>query len=51
MIYMLVVYILIINMVIAMMGNTYQLINDTTKEYLRQWAQVVLAIEHSISPS
>ena len=48
-VYMLIVFILLINMLIAMMGQTYQLVNDTEKEYLRQWAHVVLVIEHSVS--
>lgn len=48
--YMLIVYIMLINMLIAMMGNTYQQINDTEKEYLRQWAQVILGIEYSVAP-
>ena len=49
MLFMLLVTVILLNMLIAMMGNTYHLVNDTNREYWRQWAQVVLAIEHSMS--
>ncbi|XP_066276923.1 transient receptor potential cation channel subfamily V member 5-like isoform X2 [Branchiostoma lanceolatum] len=47
--YMGLVTILLINMLIAMMGNTYQSIQETRKEWLRQWAQIVLVMEQSLS--
>ncbi|XP_067949715.1 transient receptor potential cation channel subfamily V member 5-like [Watersipora subatra] len=48
--YMILVTLLLINMLIAMMGNTYTLVNETQKEWLRQWAHIVLAIEQTVSP-
>lgn len=36
MIYMIMVTLLLVNMLIAMMGNTYQLVNETQKEWFRQ---------------
>ena len=48
--YMVLVTLLLINMLIAMMGNTYTLVNETQKEWLRQWAHIVLAIEQTVSP-
>ncbi|XP_035674128.1 transient receptor potential cation channel subfamily V member 5-like [Branchiostoma floridae] len=47
--YMSLVTILLINMLIAMMGNTYTSIQETRKEWLRQWAQIVLIMEQSLS--
>ena len=35
-IYMILVTLLLVNMLIAMMGNTYQLVNETQKEWFRQ---------------
>ncbi|XP_067949718.1 transient receptor potential cation channel subfamily V member 5-like [Watersipora subatra] len=49
--YMVLVTLLLINMLIAMMGNTYTLVNETQKEWLRQWAHIVLAIEQTVSPT
>ncbi|KAK3576059.1 hypothetical protein CHS0354_018328 [Potamilus streckersoni] len=48
-IYMIMVTLLLVNMLIAMMGNTYQLVNETQKEWFRQWAKIVLVIEQSVS--
>ena len=36
MVYMIMVTLLLVNMLIAMMGNTYQLVAETQKEYFRQ---------------
>ncbi|XP_048584484.1 transient receptor potential cation channel subfamily V member 6 [Nematostella vectensis] len=41
---------LIVNMLIAMMGNTYQSVSETKKEWTRQWAQIVLDIERMLTP-
>ncbi|XP_062582287.1 transient receptor potential cation channel subfamily V member 5-like isoform X4 [Saccostrea cucullata] len=49
MIYMIMVTLLLVNMLIAMMGNTYQLINETQKEWFRQWAKIVLVVEQSVT--
>ncbi|XP_022322064.1 transient receptor potential cation channel subfamily V member 5-like isoform X3 [Crassostrea virginica] len=49
MIYMIMVTLLLVNMLIAMMGNTYQLVNETQKEWFRQWAKIVLVVEQSVS--
>ncbi|XP_039294206.1 transient receptor potential cation channel subfamily V member 5 [Nilaparvata lugens] len=49
-IYMVIVAILLINMLIAMMGNTYQKIAETKNEWQRQWARIVLVVERGVSP-
>ncbi|XP_048774116.2 transient receptor potential cation channel subfamily V member 5-like isoform X10 [Ostrea edulis] len=49
MIYMIMVTLLLVNMLIAMMGNTYQLVNETQKEWFRQWAKIVLVVEQSVT--
>ncbi|XP_070540761.1 transient receptor potential cation channel subfamily V member 5-like isoform X2 [Ptychodera flava] len=49
-IYMILVTLLLINMLIAMMGNTYTMIAETRKEWLRQWAKIVLVIEQALTP-
>jgi hypothetical protein len=38
---MIMVTLLLVNMLIAMMGNTYQLVNETQKEWFRQVTQLV----------
>uniref|UniRef100_A0A0N5BMZ9 Ion_trans domain-containing protein n=1 Tax=Strongyloides papillosus TaxID=174720 RepID=A0A0N5BMZ9_STREA len=38
------------NLLIAMLTRTYESIVNTRKEYKRQWAQVILALETSLSP-
>ncbi|XP_013397110.1 transient receptor potential cation channel subfamily V member 5 [Lingula anatina] len=48
-VYMVLVTVLLVNMLIAMMGNTYTLINSTQKEWLRQKAHIVLVIEQSVT--
>ncbi|KAK7475674.1 hypothetical protein BaRGS_00033100 [Batillaria attramentaria] len=49
-VYMVMVTLLLINMLIAMMGNTYTIVNTTENVWFRQWARIVLMIEESISP-
>ncbi|KAF6022629.1 Nan [Bugula neritina] len=49
--YMILVTLLLINMLIAMMGNTYTLVNETQKEWLRQWAHILLAVEQTVPPA
>ncbi|XP_023309951.1 transient receptor potential cation channel subfamily V member 5 [Anoplophora glabripennis] len=49
-IFMAIVAILLINMLIAMMGNTYQKIAETRNEWQRQWARIVLVVERGVSP-
>ncbi|KAL3281599.1 hypothetical protein HHI36_004806 [Cryptolaemus montrouzieri] len=49
-IFMVIVSILLINMLIAMMGNTYQKIAETRNEWQRQWARIVLVVERGVSP-
>ncbi|KAI3387409.1 hypothetical protein SNEBB_003811 [Seison nebaliae] len=47
-IFMILVPILLLNMLIAMMGNTYSMvIADSEKEWRRQWAQIILSLERS----
>ncbi|CAG0905234.1 unnamed protein product [Darwinula stevensoni] len=48
--YMAIVTILLINMLIAMMGNTYTKIAETRNEWQRQWARIVLVVERGVSP-
>ena len=42
--------ILLLNLLIAMMGDTYAKIAEIKNEWMRQWARMVLMIERSISP-
>ena len=38
--------ILLLNMLIAMMGNTYATVNEKSeKEFLKQWAKVIMSME------
>jgi len=40
------------NMLIAMMANTYQNISDRSeKEWRRQWAHIIMVLERSVKPS
>lgn len=48
--YMGLVALLLVNMLIAMMGNTYQIIAETRNEWQRQWARIVLVVERGVSP-
>ncbi|XP_070193087.1 transient receptor potential cation channel subfamily V member 6-like [Littorina saxatilis] len=49
-IFMLLVPILLLNMLIAMMGNTYnQVIAKSEKEWRRQWAKIVVVLERGYS--
>jgi hypothetical protein len=47
---MAIVGVLLINMLIAMMGNTYTKIAETKNEWQRQWARIVLVVERSVPP-
>lgn len=50
--FMLFVTVLLMNMLIAMMANTYQNISDRSeKEWRRQWAQIIMVLERSVKPS
>ncbi|XP_076304093.1 uncharacterized protein LOC143222084 [Tachypleus tridentatus] len=43
--------ILMINILIAMMGNTYcDVITQSEREFVKQWAKIVVALEKSVSP-
>uniref|UniRef100_A0A914XNB4 Ion transport domain-containing protein n=2 Tax=Plectus sambesii TaxID=2011161 RepID=A0A914XNB4_9BILA len=44
------VSLLLINMLIAMMTNTYEQISSNSLEWLRQWAAIVLMMEQSVDP-
>lgn len=48
--YMILVTLLLVNMLIAMMGNTYQLVNETQKEWLRQ-VMLYTPLTHSVMDS
>ena len=45
---MIIVSILLVNMLIAMMGHTYEDIASRPNEWLRQWARIVLIVERSL---
>lgn len=47
---MVIVAVLLINMLIAMMGNTYTKIAETKNEWQRQWARIVLVVERGVAP-
>lgn len=49
-VFMVIVAVLLVNMLIAMMGNTYQKIAETRNEWQRQWARIVLVVERGVSP-
>ncbi|XP_076372372.1 transient receptor potential cation channel subfamily V member 5-like isoform X2 [Tachypleus tridentatus] len=49
--YMALVTILLINMLIAMMGKTYQDIAERRNEWMRQWARIILVVERGVPPS
>uniref|UniRef100_A0AC35U5N4 ANK_REP_REGION domain-containing protein n=1 Tax=Rhabditophanes sp. KR3021 TaxID=114890 RepID=A0AC35U5N4_9BILA len=49
-IYELLVTVMLLNLLIAMMTRTYEKISETHKEWKRQWAQVILMIEQSLTP-
>ncbi|XP_022236289.1 uncharacterized protein LOC111083868 [Limulus polyphemus] len=47
---MVIMPILLLNMLIAMMGNTYcEVITQSQKEWVKQWAKIVVALEKGIS--
>ncbi|KAK5644509.1 hypothetical protein RI129_005809 [Pyrocoelia pectoralis] len=51
-IFMVFVPILLLNMLIAMMGNTYaHVIEQSEKEYTKQWAKIVVTLERAIPQS
>jgi len=45
-----IVFVMLVNLLIAMMGDTYTKIAEIKNEWMRQWARVVLLIERQISP-
>ncbi|CAK1591096.1 unnamed protein product [Parnassius mnemosyne] len=48
--FMVFVPILLLNMLIAMMGNTYaHVIEQSEKEWVKQWAKIVVALEQSVA--
>uniref|UniRef100_A0A8R1HYI0 ANK_REP_REGION domain-containing protein n=1 Tax=Caenorhabditis japonica TaxID=281687 RepID=A0A8R1HYI0_CAEJA len=47
----LIVSVMLLNLLIAMMTRTYEKIAETEKEWKRQWAQVILMLEQSMSAS
>ena len=49
--FMVIVSVLLVNMLIAMMGNTYQKIAETRNEWQRQWARIVLVVERGVPPA
>ena len=44
------VFVLLVNLLIAMMGDTYTKIAEIKNEWMRQWARIVLLIERGIAP-
>uniref|UniRef100_A0A7E4V2A9 Ion_trans domain-containing protein n=1 Tax=Panagrellus redivivus TaxID=6233 RepID=A0A7E4V2A9_PANRE len=49
-IYMLLVTMLLINLLIAMMTNTYTEVSANSLEWLRQWSAIILMMEQSFDP-
>ncbi|CAK8683420.1 unnamed protein product [Clavelina lepadiformis] len=49
-VFMILVTVLLINVLIAMMGNTFNKIAETRWEWQRQWAKIVLVMEQSVTP-
>ncbi|KAK2725018.1 hypothetical protein QYM36_001463 [Artemia franciscana] len=48
-IFMVLVPILLLNMLIASMGNTYSIVSERSeKEWVKQWAKLVIALERSL---
>ena len=47
-VFMSLLVILLLNLLIAMMGDTYAKIAEIKNEWMRQWARMVLLIERSI---
>ena len=43
--------ILLLNLLIAMMGDTYAKIAEIKNEWMRQWARTVLIVERGIAPA
>uniref|UniRef100_A0A915A466 Ion transport domain-containing protein n=1 Tax=Parascaris univalens TaxID=6257 RepID=A0A915A466_PARUN len=50
-VYLLLVTILLINMLIAMMTNTYTEVSANSLEWLRQWSAIILMMEQSFDPA
>ncbi|XP_054273420.1 transient receptor potential cation channel subfamily V member 6 [Macrosteles quadrilineatus] len=51
-IFMVLVPILLLNMLIAMMGNTYaHVIEQSEKEWVKQWAKIVVSLERAVNQS
>ncbi|PAA93433.1 hypothetical protein BOX15_Mlig006500g2 [Macrostomum lignano] len=49
--FLILVPILLLNMLIAMMGNTYNLVNSRSqKEWIAMWAKIIVILERSYSP-
>ena len=49
-IFIAIVVILLLNLLIAMMGDTYAKIAEIKNEWMRQWARTVLIVERGIPP-
>ncbi len=45
-----IVHVLLVNLLIAMMGDTYTKIAEIKNEWMRQWAKTVLIVERGIPP-
>lgn len=50
-IYMLLVTMLLINLLIAMMTNTYTEVSASSLEWLRQWSAIILLMEQEQAPA
>ncbi len=47
--YLIIVSLLLVNMLIAMMANTYTTANEKRQEWVRQWAKMILDIEQNVN--
>ena len=49
-IFLMVIFVMLINLLIAMMSDTYTKIAEIKNEWIRQWAKVILLLERGIPP-
>ena len=49
-IFLMVIFVMLINLLIAMMSDTYTRIAEIKNEWIRQWAKIILLLERGIPP-
>ena len=50
-IFLMVIFVMLINLLIAMMSDTYTRIAEIKNEWIRQWAKIILLLERGIPPN